>query len=136
MLAVHDGRALLGRQHRFPPNRYSALAGFVEVGESVEEAVARELKEEAGINVHNVRYVASHPWPSPSSLMIGCFADAENDLLNLDAEELDEAFWASRAEVLDALVSSEVHTSDLQSLMRISFPFFFLFIFFFFFFFF
>src|SRR3546814_8721518 len=60
---------------------------LVEVGESVEEAVARELKEEAGINVHNVRYVASQPWPFPSSLMIGCFADAENDVLNLSSEE-------------------------------------------------
>src|SRR3546814_12759216 len=99
MLAVHDGRALLGRQHRFPPNRYSALAGFVEVGESAEEAVARELKAEARINVHNVRYVASQPWPFPSSLMIGCFADAENDVLNLAPAELEEAFRAIPADL-------------------------------------
>src|SRR3546814_8071657 len=79
MLAIHDNHVLLGRQPRFPPGSYSALAGFVEVGESIEEAVTRELREEAGIIVHNVRYVASQPWPFPSSLMIGCFADAQSE---------------------------------------------------------
>lgn len=103
MLAEHEGRILLGRQHRFPPNQYSALAGFVEVGESIEEAVTRELKEEAGITVTDVRYVASQPWPFPSSLMIGCFARALDDTLDLDAQELEEAFWASREEVMAAL---------------------------------
>src|SRR3546814_2720806 len=96
---------------RFPPGSYSALAGFFEVGESIEEAVTRELREEAGIIVHNVRYVASQPWPFPSSLMIGCFADAQSPELNLDTQELEDAFWAR----------SEEHTSELQSLMRISY---------------
>ena len=74
MLAEHEGRVLVGRQQQYPPGRYSALAGFVEPGESIEEAVARELIEEAGVAVTDVRYVASQPWPFPGSLMIACLA--------------------------------------------------------------
>jgi NAD+ diphosphatase len=103
MLAEHEGRVLLGRQPQYPQGRYSALAGFVEPGESIEEAVARELMEEAGIAVSDVRYVASQPWPFPGSLMIACLARAESDALRLDANELEDAFWASRAEVEAAL---------------------------------
>jgi NAD+ diphosphatase len=103
MLAEHEGRVLLGRQHQYPAGRYSALAGFVEPGESLEEAVARELKEEAGIDAANVRYVASQPWPFPGSLMIACIADAASDALTLDETELEDAFWADRAEVAAAL---------------------------------
>ncbi|MFN3944286.1 MAG: NAD(+) diphosphatase [Allosphingosinicella sp.] len=103
MLAEHDGRVLVGRQPQYPPRRYSALAGFVEPGESVEEAVARELFEEAGVTVRQVRYVASQPWPFPGSLMIACLAEAEGDALSLDADELEDAFWASRAEIRAAL---------------------------------
>jgi NAD+ diphosphatase len=103
MLAQHDGRVLLGRQHRYPPGRYSALAGFVEPGESVEEAVARELMEEAGVAVDDVRYVASQPWPFPGSLMIGCVATARGDALTLDRNELEDAIWVDRAGVLAAL---------------------------------
>ena len=77
MLAEHEGRVLLARQPQYPPGRYSALAGFVEPGESIEEAVARELMEEAGVAVSDVRYVASQPWPFPGSLMIACIAKAE-----------------------------------------------------------
>jgi NAD+ diphosphatase len=99
MLAEHGGRVLLGRQPQYPAGRYSALAGFVEPGESIEEAVARELREEAGIEVSNVRYVASQPWPFPGSLMIACLAEAANDRLTLDGEELEDAFWADRASV-------------------------------------
>jgi NAD+ diphosphatase len=102
MLAEHDGRLLLGRQPHYPPGRYSALAGFVEVGENLEAAVARELFEEAGIRVRNVRYVASQPWPFPSSLMIGCHADAESDELTIDTAELEDARWFTRAEVAAA----------------------------------
>ena len=76
MLAEHDGRVLLGRQPQYPPGRYSALAGFVEPGESIEEAVAREIVEEAGVAVRDVRYVASQPWPFPGQLMIACIAEA------------------------------------------------------------
>jgi NAD+ diphosphatase len=103
MLAEHDGRVLLGRQPQYPERRYSALAGFVEPGESIEEAVARELMEEAGIAVRDVRYVASQPWPFPGSLMIACIATADSDALRLDANELEDAFWASRDEVEAAL---------------------------------
>lgn len=93
MLAQHGGRILLGRQHAFPPGRYSALAGFVEPGETIEEAVARELFEEAGVRVHSVRYVTSQPWPFPSSLMIACTAQTDDDALTLDANEIEDAFW-------------------------------------------
>ena len=106
MLAEHDGRILLGRQPHYPPNRFSALAGFVEVGESIEDAVARELGEEAGIEVADVAYVASQPWPFPSSLMIGCTARALDDALTIDFTELDDARWFSRQEV-EAAVSGE-----------------------------
>lgn len=103
MLAEHDGQLLLGRQRHFPPNRYSALAGFVEVGESIEAAVARELFEEAGIRVFNINYVASQPWPFPSSLMIGCHADAQSSKLTIDTSELEDARWFTREAVQAAL---------------------------------
>lgn len=103
MLAEHDGRLLLGRQPQYPPGRYSALAGFVEPGESIEAAVARELREEAGISVREVRYLTSQPWPFPNSLMIGAWARADDDSLRIDTNELDDARWFSRDEVLAAL---------------------------------
>jgi NAD+ diphosphatase len=103
MLAQHAGRVLVARQPQFPPAFYSALAGFVEPGESLEDAVARELHEEAGIRVSNVRYIASQPWPFPSSLMIGCIADAADDALTLDMTELEAAMWVSKADVRAAL---------------------------------
>lgn len=103
MLAEHDGRVLLGRQPQYPPGRYSALAGFVEPGESVEEAVARELLEEAGVKVANVRYLASQPWPFPGQLMLACLAEAESDELVIDRTELEDAIWVRRADVEAAL---------------------------------
>ncbi len=99
MIAEHEGHALLGRQAAWPQGRYSALAGFLEPGESMEEAVTREIFEEAGVRVSNVRYIASQPWPFPSSLMIACVADAADDALTLDANELEDAIWVSRDEV-------------------------------------
>jgi NAD+ diphosphatase len=104
MLAEHEGRVLLGRQPQYPPGRYSALAGFVEPGESIEEAVARELGEEAGIvEADEVRYVASQPWPFPGQLMIACTARAASAKLELDRTELEDAFWADRSAVEAAL---------------------------------
>ena len=103
MLAEHRGRVLLGRQPQYPPGRYSALAGFVEPGESVEEAVARELREEAGIEVARVRYVASQPWPFPGQLMIACLAEASHDRLTVDRTELEDAMWVERSGVAAAL---------------------------------
>lgn len=103
MLAECEGRVLVGRQGGFPPGFFSALAGFVEPGESLEEAVARELFEEAGIRVSNVSYVASQPWPFPSSLMIGCRAVANDPALTLDTTEIEAAMWVDKAEVRAAL---------------------------------
>ena len=106
MLAEHEGRVLLGRQPQFPPRMYSALAGFLEPGESLEEAVSRELHEEAGVRTLSVRYVLSQPWPFPSSLMIGCIAPVENDAIHLDTNELQDAIWLGRDEVR-AVLSGE-----------------------------
>ncbi len=106
MLAEHGGRILLGRQYHYPPGRYSALAGFVEVGETIEDAVARELREEAGIDVADVRYVASQPWPFPSSLMVGCTARSPGAALIVDHGELEDARWFTREEVEAAVAGS------------------------------
>lgn len=106
MLAEYGGKVLLGRQHAWPPGRYSALAGFIEPGETIEEAVARELFEEAGIRVHEVRYVMSQPWPFPSSLMIACIAQATGDALTLDATEIEDAFWCDAAGVRAAMAGA------------------------------
>lgn len=107
MLVEHDGDLLLGRQPRFPPKRFSALAGFVEPGESIEEAVAREVHEEAGLRVRDVTYVASQPWPFPSSLMIGCHSHALSRDLTIDRTELEEADWFTRREVEQAMAGDE-----------------------------
>ncbi|WP_068075437.1 NAD(+) diphosphatase [Novosphingobium lentum] len=107
MLVEHAGQLLLGRQPRFPPRRFSALAGFVEPGESIEEAVAREVHEEAGLRVRDVTYVASQPWPFPSSLMIGCHSHTDEPTIVIDTTELDEARWFSREEVAHAMTGAE-----------------------------
>ena len=103
MLAEHDGRVLIGRQPRFPAGRYSALAGFVEPGETFEGAVIRELFEEAGVRARDVRYVMDQPWPFPSSLMIACMAQVDDDRLTLDTTEIEDAMWVSADEVRAAL---------------------------------
>lgn len=103
---VADGdRCLLGqsRGRQSGTNRYSALAGFVDQGEAIEEAVAREVMEEAGIKVKNVRYHSSQPWPFPSSLMMGCHAEAATTDIHMDEEEMADVQWFDRAEVLMAL---------------------------------
>ncbi len=99
MLVERDGQLLLGRGKGWPDRAYSALAGFVEPGESIEEAVAREVLEESGLVVSNVRYVASQPWPFPSQLMIGCHAMADKGDLVIDKSELADARWFSREKV-------------------------------------
>jgi len=103
MLAIREGKTLVGRQAGFPSRMYSALAGFVEPGESLEEAVARELFEEAGIHVARVRYIASQPWPFPSNLMVGAFAEATGFDLTIDHDEIEEAVWVTKDEVRAAL---------------------------------
>lgn len=97
MLVTHQDRALLGHPTRFRDMRlFTTLAGFVEPGESLEEAVAREVWEEAGIRVGNVRYESSQPWPFPSSIMLGFTAEAEDDAITADPAELVEARWFTR----------------------------------------
>jgi len=112
MLVEHEDRLLLGRQPRFPPRMYSALAGFVEPGETIEEAVAREIHEEAGVRVRDVRYIASQPWPFPSQLMIGCTCVADDPELAIDRTELEDARWFTRAELEEARAAGE-HGTDL-----------------------
>ena len=102
IMLVHDGgdRVVLGRQAVWPPGRFSILAGFVEPGESAEAAVAREVAEEVGLRVTDIRYVTSQPWPFPQSLMLGFVARAEGgDALELDPDEIEEARWFTRNEL-------------------------------------
>lgn len=104
MLAEYEGKVLVGRQSRFPPGNYSALAGFLEPGESIEEAVRRELMEESGVPTGPVRYIASQPWPfGGSQLMIACVAEALDDKITLDTNELEDAMWVTREDVRAAL---------------------------------
>lgn len=98
-IVVHEGRCLLARQPSFPPDMYSVLAGFVEPGEGLEAAVAREVREEVGLVVEDVRYVASQPWPFPSSLMLGFSMRSSTDRYLLDRDELESARWATREEL-------------------------------------
>jgi len=100
MLITRGDRVLLGRSPAFPPTMYSLLAGFIEPGETVEAAVRREVAEETGIAVGAVRYLASQPWPFPNSLMIGCAGEALTETITVDPEELEDARWATRQEVL------------------------------------
>lgn len=105
IVLVTDGeRALLGRQAAWPAHRYSTIAGYVEVGESVEEAVAREVREETGVTVAAVEYHASQPWPFPASLMLGFFARAHGAQIDRGDMELEDACWFSR----EALRSGQI----------------------------
>lgn len=104
IMLVHRGEScLLGRQAAWPGRFFSALAGFVEGGETLEEAVRREVKEEAGITVGEVRYHSSQPWPFPASLMLGCMAEGLTEEIEVDTSELAEAAWFSRDDVARAL---------------------------------
>jgi NAD+ diphosphatase len=96
MLATYGDACLVGRGKQFPPGMFSALAGFMEPGETIEEAVRRELMEEASVKVGDVSYYATQPWPFPSSLMIGCFAKAESRDVRADDNELAEVRWLER----------------------------------------
>lgn len=99
MLVVRGEHALLGRNRRRPGNRFSCLAGFMEPGETLEEAVRREVREEAGIRVGRVRYLACQPWPFPSSLMLGFLCEGLTEEITVDPEEIAEARWFSRNEI-------------------------------------
>ncbi len=102
-VVVKGDRCLLGRGPGWPDGMYSALAGFIEAGESLEDAARREVLEETGVRVGAVRYLRSQPWPFPSSLMIGCIAEAESEEIEIDPAELDDAKWFSRDALRAAL---------------------------------
>jgi NAD+ diphosphatase len=115
IMLVHDGdRAVLGRQAHWPTGRYSALAGFVEPGESLEEAVAREVREETGVQVVDVRYHSSQPWPFPASLMLGFLARWTSGEPAIGDGELEDVRWLTRAEI----ASGEVRLPPPQAIAR------------------
>jgi NAD+ diphosphatase len=107
MLVTDGDRLLLGRQAAWPTGRYSALAGFVEPGESLEEAVAREVHEEAGVRIGQVDYISSQPWPFPASLMLGFSATYESGDASIGDEELQDVRWFTRAEIEAAAAAPE-----------------------------
>jgi len=100
MLITHGSSVLMGRSPGWPTGMYSLLAGFVEPGETLEAAVRREVMEEAGVKVGNVRYLASQPWPFPASLMIGCAGQALSRDLTIDPVEIEDALWVTRDEMM------------------------------------
>jgi len=108
VLVTCEERCLLGRQPQWPAKRYSTLAGFVEPGESLEEAIVREVAEEAGVEVVQVTYHSSQPWPFPASLMLGFTAAASGLAICLDHPELEDARWFSREELESALRCGDV----------------------------
>jgi NAD+ diphosphatase len=109
VLAVHENACLLGRSPRFPPGFLSALAGFVEAAETPEACAARELREEAGVMLTDVRYQFSQPWPFPSSLMIGFIATARDRALRLDKKEIEEARWLALDDIR-ALIAGDLRS--------------------------
>jgi len=108
MLAIHGDACLVGRGKQFPRGMFSALAGFVEPGETIEEAVRRELMEEASVKVAAVTYYATQPWPFPSSLMIGCFAKAESREAKADEIEIAEVRWIERSAARELIEGKQI----------------------------
>jgi NAD+ diphosphatase len=115
--AGHD-RVLLGRQPIWPAGRFSTLAGFVEPGESLADAVRREVMEEAGVVVGDVTYAGSQPWPFPSSLMLGFFGVAESTDISVDGDELEEARWFTRDEITDLSATGDLILPPPVSISR------------------
>lgn len=107
MLITHGNNVLLGRSPQWPDGMYSLLAGFIEPGETVEAAVRREVLEESGVRVGDVRYLASQPWPFPGSLMLGCAGEATSADIKIDPVEIEDALWVSREDV--ALIFTGQH---------------------------
>lgn len=120
IMLVHDGgeRCVMGRQKVWPPGMHSTLAGFLEPGESLEEAVAREIEEEAGIKVRDVTYHSSQPWPFPSSLMVGFYARADFGPLTIDPEELESAQWFDRETLRNAPEDDSLRLPRRDSIAR------------------
>ncbi len=118
MLAIRGDRCLMGRAPQFPEGRYSCLAGFMEPGETFENAVRREIEEETGVRIGRVRYLQAQPWPFPSSLMIGCLAEALSDEIRIDPSELADARWFTREEVRQVLAGA--HPAGVTSPPRMA----------------
>jgi len=115
MLVTNGNKTLLGRGPNWPEGMYSCLAGFLEPGETIEAAVAREVKEETDVDVGQVSYVTCQPWPYPSSLMIGCHASALTTKIKIDTNELDDAIWVSKETLIKAYAGSNVGISPARS---------------------
>ncbi len=106
MLITRGNKVLMGRSHGWPEGMYSLLAGFMEPGETIEGAVRREVFEESGVRVGRVGYLTSQPWPFPSSLMLGCQGEATSDEICIDPEEIDDALWITREEMMDVFAGN------------------------------
>lgn len=118
VLVVDGDRCVLARSPRFPPGRFSTLAGFIEAGESAEAAVHREIREEVGIEVNNVRYFKSQSWPFPHALMLGFFADYAGGELLADGVEIEEANWYHRDEMPDLPPSFAISSALIQEFLK------------------
>lgn len=118
VLVQSEDRCLLARQASWPPGRYSILAGFVEPGESLEDAVKREVREEAGIEVDEIYYQSSQPWPFPSSLMVGFMATATTTAFNLIDNELEDARWLTRAQIAEEVRAGQLKLPPGLSISR------------------
>lgn len=118
MLAIRGDKCLMGRAPQFPEGRYSCLAGFMEPGETFEDAVRREIEEETSIRVGRVKYLQAQPWPFPSSLMIGCMAEALSDTITIDPAELADARWFTKDEVRQILEGT--HPTGITSPPRMA----------------
>ena len=119
MLITDDqDRALLGRQPVWPEGRFSTLAGFVEPGEALDDAVRREVMEEVGVRVGDVRYAGSQPWPFPQSLMLGFFGTADSTQIRVDQDEIAEARWFTRDEVTEMTASADLLLPPNVSISR------------------
>lgn len=107
MLVTHGDKCLLGRSYNFPEKRYSCLAGFMEPGETFEQAARRELWEESGVKGGDVHFVLNQPWPFPSNLMIGVHVEAKTTDLTIDLKELEDAMWVSKNDIRAALLGDQ-----------------------------
>lgn len=115
MLVEHEGACLLGRQAGWPPGRYSTLAGFIEPGEALEDAVRREVAEESGVIVDEVRYHSSQPWPMPASLMVGFIATAVSRKIAKRDHELEDARWFTPQQIVDGIADGSLVPSSRLS---------------------